>query len=205
MENTQKHLDTYYIIILYLIGIPRGCETALCAMLGDVINSFTIVDKTNSGESIPVEFDGKLREEQAVAATELLNHNIGVLSATTAFGKTVIASYIASQRKTNTLILVHTQALMLQWKKSLEQFLTFDITPPEPQKRRGRKKVWSPVGLLAAGKDTLTGIVDGHHPIIFMQCGPIRHRVDAKEQAEKRTSPFIFSYCILHSSQLYIA
>lgn len=130
-------------------------------MLGDVINSFTIVDKTNSGESIPVEFDGKLREEQAVAATELLNHNIGVLSATTSFGKTVIASHIASQRKTNTLILVHTQALMLKWKKSLEQFLTFDITPPEPQKRRGRKKAWSPVGLLGAGKDTLTGIVDG--------------------------------------------
>lgn len=109
-------------------------------MLGDVINSFTIVDKTNSGESIPVEFDGKLREEQAVAATELLNHNIGVLSATTAFGKTVIASYIASQRKTNTLILVHTQALMLKWKKSLEQFLTFDITPPEPQKKKRQKE-----------------------------------------------------------------
>ena len=27
---------------------------------------------------------------------------------------------------------------------------------------------------------------DGHHPIIFMQCGPIRYKVDAKEQAEKR-------------------
>jgi superfamily II DNA or RNA helicase len=27
---------------------------------------------------------------------------------------------------------------------------------------------------------------DGHHPIIFMQCGPIRHRVDAKQQAEAR-------------------
>ncbi len=24
---------------------------------------------------------------------------------------------------------------------------------------------------------------DGHHPIIFMQCGPIRHRVDARRQA----------------------
>jgi superfamily II DNA or RNA helicase len=24
---------------------------------------------------------------------------------------------------------------------------------------------------------------DGHHPIIFMQCGPIRYRVDAKQQA----------------------
>ena len=27
---------------------------------------------------------------------------------------------------------------------------------------------------------------DGHHPIIFMQCGPVRHRVDAKSQAAMR-------------------
>ncbi|MDD5298415.1 MAG: DUF559 domain-containing protein [Rhodocyclaceae bacterium] len=27
---------------------------------------------------------------------------------------------------------------------------------------------------------------DGHQPIIFMQCGPVRHRVDAKLQAAKR-------------------
>jgi superfamily II DNA or RNA helicase/very-short-patch-repair endonuclease len=26
---------------------------------------------------------------------------------------------------------------------------------------------------------------DGHHPIIFMQCGPVRYRVDAKKQADK--------------------
>ena len=27
---------------------------------------------------------------------------------------------------------------------------------------------------------------DGHHPIIFMQCGPVRHRVDARTQAAAR-------------------
>ncbi len=27
---------------------------------------------------------------------------------------------------------------------------------------------------------------DGHHPIIFMQCGPVRYRDNAKKQAEKR-------------------
>ena len=27
---------------------------------------------------------------------------------------------------------------------------------------------------------------DGHHPIIFMQCGPIRYKVDARKQADKR-------------------
>ncbi len=227
------------------IGLPRGCESALCDILADKVKDFTIIDKTNIGENIPIEFNGKLREEQGFAVSELLKYNIGVLSATTAFGKTVIASYIASQRKTNTLILVHTQALMQQWKKSIEQFLTFDVTSPEQRKGRGRKKIWSPVGILGAGKDTLNGIVDvavmqslvdgdevkelvrkygmiivdechhvsavnfekilkyanakyvygltatptrqdGHHPIIFMQCGPIRYRVDAKAQADKR-------------------
>ncbi len=28
--------------------------------------------------------------------------------------------------------------------------------------------------------------LDGHHPIIFMHCGPVRFKVDAKEQAEQR-------------------
>jgi superfamily II DNA or RNA helicase len=27
---------------------------------------------------------------------------------------------------------------------------------------------------------------DGHHPVIFMQCGPVRHRVDARAQAAGR-------------------
>jgi hypothetical protein len=27
---------------------------------------------------------------------------------------------------------------------------------------------------------------DGHHPVIFMQCGPVRHRVDARTQAAAR-------------------
>ena len=30
---------------------------------------------------------------------------------------------------------------------------------------------------------------DGHHPIIFLQCGPVRYLVDAKTQAEKRAFP----------------
>jgi len=228
------------------IAIPRGCEDALCSLLNEANVSCVIDDKTNSGETIPITFSGELREEQQPAADALLAQNTGVLSATTAFGKTVVASYMIGQRKTNALILVHTQALMAQWKKSLETFLQFDITPPEEKKGRGRKKAWSPVGVLGAGKDTLHGIVDvavmqslvngdevkelvrnygmiivdechhvsavnfemilkyanakyvygltatptrqdGHHPIIFMQCGAIRYRIDAKEQAEKRS------------------
>ena len=35
---------------------------------------------------------------------------------------------------------------------------------------------------------------DGHHPIIFMQCGPVRHRVSAKGQALAR--PFTHSVIV---------
>jgi len=36
------------------------------------------------------------------------------------------------------------------------------------------------------GLSATVGRKDGHHPIIFMQCGPVRHRVDAKAQAALR-------------------
>ena len=67
------------------------------------------------------EFNGTLRDEQQPAADAMIGHHTGILSATTAFGKTVVASYLLGKRKTNTLILVHTQSLMMQWQKSLEQ------------------------------------------------------------------------------------
>ena len=228
------------------IALPRGCEDALLDLFSGTKTNILITDKTNNGTEIPVNFNGTLREEQLPAAEALLEHNIGVLSATTAFGKTVVASYLIGTRKTNTLVLVHTQSLMTQWQKSLEQFLNINIAPPEKQKGRGRRKAWSPVGVLGAGKNTLNGIVDvavmqslvsgdevkelvrnygmiivdechhvsavnfekilkyanakyvygltatptrqdGHHPIIFMQCGPVRYKVDTKSQAEKRS------------------
>jgi len=36
------------------------------------------------------------------------------------------------------------------------------------------------------GLSATTGRRDGHHPIIFMQCGPIRYRVDDRSQALRR-------------------
>ena len=227
------------------IALPRGCENTLYDTLNGANVRYNVTDKTNHGNPIPVLFNGKLRDDQQIAADAILEHNTGVLSATTGFGKTVIASYLIAQRKVNTLVLVHTQALLTQWKKSLEAFLRFDITPPEAPKKRGRHTAWSPIGILGSQKNTLHGIVDiaiiqsalsdgeakdlvknygmvivdechhisavnfekvlksanakyvygltatparqdGHHPIIFMQCGPIRYKVDAKEQADKR-------------------
>ena len=225
--------------------IPRGCEESLIDLLKELNVKFITKDERSIGNPINLSFHGQLRDEQQLAVNEMLKYENGVLSATTAFGKTVIASYIISERKVNTLILVHSSALLSQWEKSLKEFLIFNEALPEQIKKRGRRKKLSHIGLLGSGKNTINGIVDvaimqsmfnkdevkdliknygmiivdechhisafsfekvlkeanakyvygltatpvrqdGHHPIIFMQCGPIRYKVDARLQADKR-------------------
>ena len=142
------------------LALPRCCEPDLTELLETAGASYEIEDKTFTGNEIRVGFKGELRPEQIPAAEALLAHDNGVLSATTAFGKTVIASYLISQRKVNTLVLVHTQALLNQWKKALSEFLEINETLPEFPKKRGRKKERSLIGQLGGAKNNLSGFVD---------------------------------------------
>lgn len=143
----------------YLV-LPRGCEDAVCDTLTQHNVKITISNKTNHGRSISVTFRGELREEQQKAMEAFAGHNIGTLSATTAFGKTVFAIGMIAKRKVNTLILVHNKALLEQWKERLETFLKIDETIEEPETKRGRKKKYSVIGCLYAGKNSLHGIID---------------------------------------------
>ena len=142
------------------LALPRCCEPDLVELLETAGASYEIEDKTFGGNEIRVGFKGELRPEQIPAAEALLAYNNGVLSATTAFGKTVIAAYLIGQRKVNTLILVHTQALLNQWKKALSEFLEINETLPELPKKRGRKKERSLIGQLGGSKNNLSGFVD---------------------------------------------
>ncbi|MDR1130338.1 MAG: DEAD/DEAH box helicase family protein [Prevotellaceae bacterium] len=167
--KTQKmRMSTYDIprIIYSLdetaeyIGIPRGCRTSLVQLLEKSGINYLFDDKRNGGKFIDVSFKGILREEQQFAADALLQHENGVLSVPTAFGKTVIGTSLIAERKCNTLILVHLHTLFDQWKKSLEQFLEINETLPEPEDKRGRKKVRSLIGQTGSGKNTASGIID---------------------------------------------
>lgn len=142
------------------LALPRCCEPDLAELLETAGASYEIEDKTFSGNEIRTTFKGELRPEQIPAVEALLAYNNGVLSATTAFGKTVIAAYLIGQRKVNTLILVHTQALLNQWKKALSEFLEINETLPELPKKRGRKKERSLIGQLGGSKNNLSGFVD---------------------------------------------
>ena len=143
----------------YLV-LPRCCEQDLIELLENAGAAYEIEDKTNGGNVVRTKFKGELRAEQIPAAEALLAHNNGVLSATTAFGKTVIAAYLIGRRKVNTLVLVHTQALLNQWKKALSEFLEINETLPELPKKRGRKKERSLIGQLGGSKNNLSGFVD---------------------------------------------
>ncbi len=210
------------------IGLPRGSMDEALELLRVHGIEADIRDERFSGRPIEVSFKGELRPLQKKAIAEILKHDIGVLSAPTAFGKTTLAAYIIAERKINTLVLVHRRLLMDQWHERLQAFLDTDF-----------------IGRIGGGRDKRTGSIDvgmiqslnhkgvvkdlvaeygqvildechhgsafsfeqvlrqmkakyvigltatpirkdGHHPIIIMQCGPIRFRGDARRQALER-------------------
>jgi len=213
------------------LGLPRGCQEELFQVLDELKIKTKMIDERATGDPLLLNFQGTLRPEQQLAADQLIKHDIGVLSASTAFGKTVIGAWLIAQRKVNTLVIVHRRQLMDQWVESLQSFLGL-----------GKKEI----GLVGGGKHKTIGTVDvamiqslinkgtvndmvgnyghiivdechhisaasfeqvirqakarfvtglsatvtrqdGHHPIIFMQCGPVRYRVDDRQQAAARS------------------
>jgi len=212
------------------ISLPRGCLDNAMQLLKRLKIKPLIQDKRHVGTKLDVTFRGQLRPDQKIAADALLKHETGVLSATTAFGKTVVGIWLTAQRSVNTLILVHRRQLLEQWVQRLATFLglapdaigrigggrknpngKLDVALIQSLVRKGvvhdevgqyghllvdechhlpahsfeqvtrRVKAKYVTGLSA----TLTR-KDGHHPIIFMQCGPVRYHVDAKQQAIDR-------------------
>ena len=212
------------------IGLPRGCLEEVRSLLAELRIELTVRDERLTGQPLNVAFQGTLRPEQKAAAKALLKHETGVLSATTAFGKTVLAAWLIAQRGVNTLVLVHRRQLLEQWVERLSQFLgqpakgigrlgggrkkltgCLDVALVQSLARKG--VVSDTVGdyghlvvdechhvpafsfeqiVRRAKAKFVTGLSatvmrkDGHHPIILMQCGPIRYRADAKSQAAQR-------------------
>jgi len=212
------------------VALPRGCFDAAVELLTSLRIAVGVEEHRFEGPRIALSFVGKLRTEQETAVSALLPHDCGVLAATTAFGKTVIAIRMIAERGLKTLVLVHRRILLDQWIERLSSFSDIpreaigvvgggrrnpkgvvDIALIQSLVRKGevddlvgdyghvivdechhlsavsfemvarRVKARFVLGLSA----TVTR-KDGHHPIIAMQCGPIRYRVDPRSEAAKR-------------------
>ncbi|MDD4890073.1 MAG: DEAD/DEAH box helicase family protein [Phycisphaerae bacterium] len=212
------------------IGLPRGCLEDACGLMESLKIKPLVRDERCGGTPLGVSFHGDLRPDQTAAAEAMLAHDTGVLSATTAFGKTVIAAWLIARRGVNTLILVHRRQLLEQWVERLATFLGLPVKAIG-RIGGGRKKPTGALDVAIIQSLVRKGVVDdrvgeyghlvvdechhlsahgfeqvarrakakyvtglsatvtrkdGHHPIIFMQCGPVRYRVDAKKQALAR-------------------
>lgn len=143
------------------IRIPRGLRDNLISSCKEAGIDYEIVDHREKGRPIRVSFQGDLRTQQNLAAERLLAYDHGILSAATAFGKTVVCSYLIAERKVNTLILLQSKDLLEQWVEELKKFLSIDEELPVYKTKSGREKRRdSVIGILHGSKNTLTGIVD---------------------------------------------
>src|SRR5260370_946379 len=214
------------------IGLPRGCLEEVRQLLSALGVSMIVRDERCPGERIVVRFQGELRAEQKTAAQAMLAHDTGVLDATTAFGKTVVAAWLIAERGLNTVVLVHRRQLQLQW---IERLSTFLGMPARTIGRigGGRTKATGLLDVAVIQSMVRSGLVDdlvsnyGHlivdechhlsaqsfeqvarqakakfvtglsatvtrndrqHPIIFMECVPVRYRASVRQGVA--THPF---------------
>jgi len=165
------------------IGLPRGCLDELTELLGSLSIDVRLSDQRMAGKKLNVSFCGELRGEQLLAGKALLKHDIGVLSAPTAFGKTVLAAWLVAQRKTNVLIVVHRRQLMEQWVERLSAFLGLD-REEIGQIGGGKRKVSGRVDVAVIQSLNKKGVVDdlvaGYGFVIVDEC----HHISAKSFEE---------------------
>lgn len=110
------------------IILPRGCDNDIENFFENKSIEFSMKDLSYQGEEIDVTFTGQLSVQQEDALESLLSQKIGILAATTGFGKTVVAAALIAKRKVNTLIIVHRKQLMDQWRERLAVFLNIAPT-----------------------------------------------------------------------------
>jgi len=122
IRNKPRILCCYEFFPVY-IGLPVGCLDNLMTLLEHYHIKAELQDKQNHGQHIDIRFLGELREDQKEASKKLMAYNTGVLSASTAFGKTVVALWMTAERGVNTLILVHRKFIADQWVERINQFL----------------------------------------------------------------------------------
>ena len=127
------------------VGLPRGCQVELQALLHEFGVSLEVEDQRLAGEPLGLRFRGKLTPVQQKAANALLAHDIGVFVASPGVGKTVVGTYLVAARGCSTLILVHRRPLLDQWLAQLSLFLGID--PKE-------------IGQIGAGKKAGNGRLD---------------------------------------------
>ncbi len=125
--------------------MPRGCVEDVLAICKEFEIAYSMKDETVFAERLEAKLKGVLSPQQKEAVEQLSQHDHGVLSATTGFGKTVVGAAMIEKRRVNTLIIVHRKQLLDQWKTSLSSFFHSEE---------------SSIGEIGGGKNKRNGSID---------------------------------------------
>lgn len=143
------------------IFLPRGCAEQLLETLTGAGIEYELSEKRSKGRSIHVSFTGTLRPNQTDAIKSLEQHSCGIISAATAFGKTVVGAALIAERKVNTLILVDRTEIQEGWYETLHEYLRIDEEFPTYKTKTGiEKKRSTCIGRIDGQKKEAGGIVD---------------------------------------------
>ncbi|CAA7627437.1 Putative helicase (fragment) [Candidatus Terasakiella magnetica] len=197
------------------VALPRGCRDQAVALLTSLGIGIRCRDERHIGQPIETTFTGTLTLEQQAASDALLRHDTGVLAATRKTNTLILVhrrqlldQWIArlstfldlppksigqigggKRKPTGIVDVAVIQSLARKGEVDdivgeyghliIDECHHLSAVSFEAVARRCKAKYV--LGLSA----TVTR-KDGHHPIIFMQCGPVRFCVDAKRQAAQR-------------------
>lgn len=127
------------------IHLPRGVLDELKDVVRRFSSKLSIVDRRSVPSQSTLTFKGTLDPIQVRAVADVLAHDQGVLVAPPGTGKTIMGCALIAERSLPTLILVHREPLLEQWRSQLAD---------------GLGKPIEEIGTLGGGKDRRTGVVD---------------------------------------------
>ncbi len=125
--------------------LPRGVLDKATKILQEAGASVVIRDERIAKKKVKVDFEGTLTPIQEKAVKKIRESDLGILMAPPGAGKTVMACKLIADRKVSTLILVHRQPLLEQWKERISSFLKIPIKE---------------IGTLSGAKKKMTGKID---------------------------------------------
>jgi len=127
------------------IHLPRGVLGRLTEIVGHAGSKLVVTDARKRAKPCSFVFRGTLTPLQQDAVTKLLADELGVLVAPPGAGKTVMGCAVIAARNLPTLVLVHRQPLLDQWRLQLTTLLA--LSPDQ-------------IGQIGGGKKKTTGIID---------------------------------------------
>ena len=156
------------------LSLPRGCWDDLQAICLELGIALQVTDNRFAGQVLTdMTFVGSLRSAQSKAIDELMQHDIGVLHAPTAFGKTVTAIGLIQRRGVNTLILVHNKQLVDQWQERLKAFtqgIDIGVYTGSKKKPTGQVDIATYQSLINRSDNSVHALVKEYGQIIVDEC-----------------------------------